>query len=71
MHFRDPKKELPEGYRTVFVRIVCGTVFAYDFAYYISAMGRWYPSTDSEVVFSIDSVIGWMPITEFNSIEIK
>ena len=49
MYFRDLKKELPKDCRTVFVRIASGTVFAYDFAYYVSARGRWYPSADCEV----------------------
>ena len=66
MYFRDPKKELPEIYKTVFVKLKDDQ---YCFASY-SSTGRWYPDDDADVVFSID-IIGWMPISELNSIEIK
>lgn len=66
MYFRDPKKELPKYYEVVFVKTVGND---YDFASY-SPIRRWYPDDDADVVFSID-VIGWMPISELDSVEIK
>lgn len=71
MYFRDPKKELPKDYEPVFVRTGCDVAFSYYFAYYSSSFGGWYPSEDLEIVYSINSVIGWMPISELDSIEIK
>lgn len=71
MYFRDPKKELPENYKTVFVRTGCDSAFSYYFAYYNSNSGRWYPSEDIEFVYSINNVIGWLPLSELDSIEIK
>lgn len=66
MYFRDPNKELPEQYKIVFVRTAGNS---YDFAS-CSPTGRWYPDDNADVVFSID-VIGWMPISELDSIKIK
>lgn len=66
MYFRDPKKELPEEYKTVFVRVIGNF---YYFAYRLPNK-KWFPDDNAEVSFSLD-VIGWMPISELNSIEIK
>ena len=68
MYFRDPKEQLPETYKTVFVKQK-GNL--YCFAYY-SSTGKWYPDLDYdiEVMCSID-VIGWLPVRELDSIEIR
>ena len=65
LEFKDPNKELPEMYKTVFVKQKDNQ---YCFAYY-SPMGRWYPDDNADVAFSID-VIGWMPIEELDTIPV-
>ena len=66
MYFRDPKKELPKAYNSVFVKTFDNS---YCFAY-CSSEGKWYPDDGSEVVYPIN-VVGWMQTEEFDSIEIK
>lgn len=79
MYFRDPKKELPKLRSTVLVRL-----FTEPF-YYVCTVLKSDPEWewDDEVVFvdvlgngvdlvwSSESVFGWMPLSELDSIEIK
>ena len=64
LHFRDPQKELPKEFKTVFVKQKGDN---YAFAY--TNGFKWYLDDDSlEVKFSLDDVIGWLLIEELNSI---
>lgn len=68
MYFRDPKKELPKVYESVLVRFKSGM---YDIAYYSSNHKIWHPELNDDVSYDPKYVVGWMPIEELDSIEIK
>lgn len=67
MYFRDPKKELPKEYKTVFVRQKGNQ---YYFAYYSSTSG-WFTDDNADEEEFLRDVIGWMPLSELDSVEIK
>ena len=79
MYFRDPKKELPKLRSTVLVKLftepfyyVC-TVLKPDPEWewndeviFVDALGN-----GTDLVWSSESVLGWLPIEELDSIETK
>ena len=68
MYFRDVKKELPKGYESVLVKFTGGM---YDIAYYSSVDKKWQSELDDKFSYSLKNVVGWMLLSELDSIEIK
>lgn len=68
MYFRNPKKELPKAYESVLVKFTGGM---YDIAYYSSIHKKWQSELDDEFSYDLENVVGWMLLSELDSIEIK
>ena len=68
MYFRDSKKELPKAYKAVLVKFKSGM---YDIAYYSNIHEIWHPELNDEVSYDPKNVVGWIPLSELDSIEIK
>lgn len=67
MYFRDSKKELPnERYEEFLVKLTD----RYDVAYCTND-NKWFPTTETEHGFQLTDVLGWMPFSELDQIEIK
>ena len=77
MYFRDPKKELPSIYTLVLIKFSYSEGIVnyegYNFCYLVETnIGKVFLSDDGLYdEYSLDRVIGWLPLSELDSIEIK
>ena len=68
MYFRDPNKELPRVYESVLIKFKSGR---YGVAYYSGSTKRWYLEFHDDIPYDSKNIIGWMPLSELDSVEIK
>lgn len=65
MYFRDPKKELPKEFEPIFMKI---GKEKYTLGYYAAILHTFYCNDEDGRPITI---LGWVPISELDSIEIK